>query len=115
MEVLKLEIEVIKVLLKNNASVKAKDKSGAHAAYIAAHHGHLDALKLLVENDGDMIDLKGRNGETPLITASRMGMVDVCKYLVEEKNASVNLKDNDGKTALQHTSMPDVIKILKKE
>ena len=114
--------EVIKVLLKYNANCKAKDKIGSHAAYWAAKFGHLDALKMLVEEDGDVIDLKGWNGQTPLIAASIYGRVDVCKYLVEEKNANVNLKDDDGKTALQHTSIQqtsiknmDIIRILRKE
>ena len=78
-------IEVIKVLLQNNANIKAKDNNGDHAAYSAACHGALDALKMLVEKDGDVIDLKGEYGETPLIAASRSRRVDVCKYLAEKK------------------------------
>ena len=65
-----------------------------------------------MEEDGDVIDLKGLNGETPLVAASRRGRVDVCKYLLEEKNANVNLKDNNGKTALQHAKNPKIIESL---
>ena len=94
--------EVIKVLLKNNANYKAKSKTGNHAAYYAAVYGYLDALKMLMEEDGDVIDLEGRNGETPLIAASKWDRVDVSKYLVEAKNANVDLKDDEGKTAVKH-------------
>ena len=110
--------EVIEVLLRNIANCKAKSKTGNHAAYYAAWYGNLDALKMLVEEDGDVIDLKGRNGETALIAASICGRVDVCKYLVEEKNANVDLKDDEGKTALDHISIQPtsttmhIIKIL---
>merc|ERR1712062_86334 len=45
--------EVIKVLLKNKANSKAIDSIGCHAAYLAANYRNLDALKILVEKDGD--------------------------------------------------------------
>ena len=107
--------EIIKVLLQNKANCKAKDKYGGHAAYCAAMNGYLDTLKLLVENDGDVIDLKGLNEETPLIAASLRDEGDVCKYLVEEKKANTKLKDNDGKTALQYAYNQEIIEILKKK
>ena len=91
---------VIKVLLQHNANVKAKTKYGGHAAYMAARSGYLDALKMLVERDEDVIDLTDVDGKTPLIAASKSGMIDVCKYLVEEKNANVNLKDNLGRSCI---------------
>ena len=108
------KLEVIKVLLQYNANVKAKDKYGRHAAYWAAYHGDLDVLKMLVEKDRDVINLRGNNGKTPLIVASVCGRVDICEYLVEEKNANVDLKDKWGKIALQYTYNPDIIKIIKK-
>ena len=106
---------VIKVLLQHNASVKAKTKYGGHAAYLAARSGYLDALKMLVDRDEDVIDLTAVDGETPLIAASKSRMVDVCKYLVEEKNANVNLKDNQGRSALEHLQHHNIIKIMKKQ
>ena len=105
--------EVIKVLLQNKANCKAKDKNGNHPAFYAAYKGNLDALMLLVEKDGDVIDLRGWHGETPLIAASRRQMVGVCKYLVEIMNVNVNLEDDDGKTAIQHAKDPRIIEILR--
>ena len=106
--------EVIKVLLQYNANVKAKDTHGRHAAYWAAYNGDLDALKMLVKKDRDVINLRGNNGKTPLIIASICGKVDICGYLVEEQNANVDLKDKWGKTALQYTYDPDIIEIIEK-
>ena len=106
--------EVIKVLLQYKANCKVKSIVGSHAAYWSAYKGNLDALKMLVQSDGDVVDLKGFNGETPLIAASRNGLIAVCKFLVEEKNATVNLKDNDGKIALHHAKEnTEIIEILK--
>ena len=104
--------EVCEYLIKHEkANVKAKDEDGDHAAYSAAYNGKLYALKMLVENDGDVIDLRGPAGETPLIAASRCDRADVCKYLVEEKNANVNLKDDDGLNALQYAiDKPPVVR-----
>ena len=107
--------EVIKVLLNHNANCKAKNRHGWHAASEAALGGNLDALKILVEKDGDVIDLKGYNGQTPLIAALRERRADVCKFLVEELNANVDLKDDDGRTALEHAYYSDITKILKKK
>ena len=104
--------EVIKVLLKNDANIKAKGTFGHHATYLAAVQGNLYALKLLAEKDGDVIDFKGPNGETPLIAASGKGRIDVCKYLVEEKKANINLED-DGKNALIHAARSERAEVIK--
>ena len=81
---------------------------------MAAERGYFDALKLLVENDADVIDLtEPNNRHNLLIVASRFGRVDVCKYLVEEKNVNVNLKDKNGLNALQYATNHEIIKILR--
>ena len=104
--------EVIKVLLQHKANVMARTKNGSHAAYLAALIGYPDTLKMLIEEDGAVINLKGLNGETPLIVASRRKRVDLCKYLVENENANVDLKDNNGKTAIQYAKTRYIIEIL---
>ena len=93
--------ELLKVLLDNNADIKAKNRSGSHAAFLAAENGYLDSLKLLVAKDRSVIDLKGPYDRTPLISAAKNGMAHVVRFLVEQ-NADVNSKDNEGKTALQN-------------
>ena len=67
-----------------------------------------------MEKDGDVINLKGYNGETPSIAALRKREVYVCKFLVQQKNVNVDLKDDKGKTALQHAYYPEIIEIFKK-
>ena len=109
------QTKVIKVLLRHNPDIRAKDNCGRHATYIAACEGHLGALKMLVRKDRYVVDLRGPDGMTPLIAASsRNGRVDICKYLVQQKNANVNLKDSFGGTALTYATNPAIIEILKK-
>ena len=51
--------ELIKVLLHHKADVKAKNMHERHAAYVSAFLGYHDALKLLADKDGDVVELKG--------------------------------------------------------
>ena len=105
---------VIKLLLQHNANVRAYDQDTyGHAAYYAAGAGNLDALKMLVEVDGNVINLAGENGEPPLLAAAGGGYVDICKYMVEEKNANVNATCPLGDTALERAYDPEIIRILK--
>ena len=104
--------EVIKVLLQHKANIRAYDLDGGHAAYYAARAGHLDALKMLVEEDKNVINLVGVEGEPPLLAAVDGGHVDVCKYMVEEKNADVNARCSAGDTALDRAYNPEIMRIL---
>ena len=104
--------EVIKVLLQHKANIRAYDLDGGHAAYYAASAGHLGALKMLVEEDKNVINLVGVEGEPPLLAAVDRGHVDVCKYMVEEKEADVNAKSSAGNTALDRAYHPEIKRIL---
>ena len=103
------ETEVIRVLLNHKINIKAKSKGGFNAAYWAASNGNLDVLKMLIEKDGDVIDLKGWQREPRLIVGLREEWVDVCKYLIEEKNTNVSLNNNDGDTASEYANMAKVV------
>ena len=112
--------EVLRVLIDNNANIKAQNVFGNHAAYCAAFYGNLDTLEMMVTKDRSVIDLKGWQCQTPLIISSYLsyghpsnGNPQIVKFLVDQK-ANVNLKDDYGKTALQQASNPEIIKILNK-
>ena len=99
--------EVINLLLQHKANTRGYDVHGGHAAYYAAREGHLDALKMLVEEDESLVNLPGVKGEPPLLAAAYRGYVEVCKYIVEEKNSNISL------TGLESELNPDILKILK--
>ena len=92
-------------------NIKAQNKYGGHAAYYVALNGQSEILRLLIEKDNEVINLKGSFGCTPLIAASEEGKVDVCKYLIRKK-ADVNLQDDKGETAIQLASKNNHIEIV---
>merc|ERR1712038_617808 len=96
----KVQMDVVKFLLDNNVNIMAKNQLGMHATYLAAKSGNLSLLKLLVDKNEDVVNLKGYRGQTPLIAASFHGKIDVCKYLLTQTIADVNKQDDSGRTAL---------------
>ena len=78
----------------------------------AAEGGHLDVVKYLVENCGQL----DKWGRTALHVATSAGHADVVKYLVE-KGAEVNAVDTLGQTALGEAALAghaDIVKYLVK-
>ncbi|KAD7479089.1 hypothetical protein E3N88_02225 [Mikania micrantha] len=66
------------------------------ALYLAAAAGNIKAVKIMVEENGDLLTIAGSNGKMmPLYTAALFGNEEVVKYLY---NKSRNLHDNDGWT-----------------
>ena len=103
------QTEVIKLLLQHKANTRGYDVYGGHATYYAARGGHLDALKMLLDEDENSIHLVGVDGEPPLLAAAYGGYVEVCKYIVKVKNAIPLLLH----PALENKLNPDIIRILK--
>uniref|UniRef100_A0A383WLL7 Ion transport domain-containing protein n=1 Tax=Tetradesmus obliquus TaxID=3088 RepID=A0A383WLL7_TETOB len=69
------------------ANVAAGDYNGQTALHIAAVHGKLDMVKLLVEEGGADLAAQDRWGATPLDEAQRVGAADVAAYLSSSKAA----------------------------
>lgn len=107
----KNEIGVIKLLLDHNCNVTAQDKNGYHAAYWASRLGNLEILKLLVEKEQEVIEIKDKYGNTPLLAASINGRAYVCSYLIG-MNADVNVQNELGDTALQHAVLNSLTNIV---
>ena len=106
-------VGVVKLLVNCNANIMAKNDDGDHASYYAAFYGHLDCLKILVEKNEDVVNLKGSVGEqTPLMAACMHGEVDIVEYLLSKPNIDVNAKDENGDTALHYAAFEHQIAIL---
>lgn len=95
--------EVIKLLIENEANIKAQSTTlcGKHAAWHALEMLNFDIVKMLVEKDKSVINLKAWGEQTLLIFAATYGDVDLVKFLLDH-DAIVNLKDYEGRTALHH-------------
>ncbi|XP_055017904.1 death-associated protein kinase 1 [Boleophthalmus pectinirostris] len=91
-------IQIIEVLMRKGAEIKAHDKSGANAIYYAARHGHVDTLRFLHEKKCPL-NVQDKSGETALHVAARYGNVDVVSYLCSIK-ANPDLCDREQETPL---------------
>lgn len=100
---MRADTTTVKKLLSGKVNINARVfMNGASPLYGAAYKGHLDTVKLLVENGADM-DVRMYRGFTPLMGALINGQYNVVKYLVS-KNASVNAADCRGETPLMYAA-----------
>ena len=72
---------------------------GQTALMLAASHGRLDMVQLLVGAGAD-INIRDEDGSTALMCAAEHGHANIVKYLLQNPDTDVLAKDNDGLTAL---------------
>jgi ankyrin repeat protein len=93
-------LDVINLLLENNALVNARAINGCPALSVAALRGNFFAVQALLNAGADR-SLGHRNGELALMSAASNGHTGVCRLLLEDDGADlVNHKRDDGSTAL---------------
>ena len=93
------------ILNKGKVDINAKNKDGETALMLASSEGHLEMVKLLVENGADYTNA--------LRLASREGHLEVVKYLLEN-GADVNIKNKNGNAALDLAKIEDIKEVLRK-
>ncbi len=74
------------------------NKTGWTPLHYAATHGHLDVMRLLLENHA-YIDAASPNGSTPLMMAAQYGTDDAVRLLLDE-GADPMLKNQKSLTAI---------------
>ena len=72
------------LLRKDKADVNMKDQAGFVSIHHAVMHGHLDMVKLLINNNAD-INIDSASGMTAIMLAVDMGHEDIVKTLCEYK------------------------------
>lgn len=108
--------EIASLLIQHGANVKQRTKVGpAFFSSIVGpcQDGHLEMVKLLIENGVD-VDVKEFRDFTPLRIAARNGHADIVQYLVE-KGATIDTRAMDGATPLEHAAAKghtDIVKYL---
>ena len=109
---LKGQLDLAKKLVAKGADV---NKTGWTPLHYAASNGHVEVIKLLLENHA-YIDAESPNGSTPLMMASMYGNAQSVKLLIDE-GADPLLKNQIGLTALQfaqRADRPDSAELLTK-
>jgi len=90
------QTEIVKDLLKKNATIDLQNKLGATALMLAANKGHVETVEILLENKA-CPDLQDITGDTALKVAAEKGFTGVVRALLEH-NASIEV--HTGHTAL---------------
>ena len=92
------DTEEVERLIRAGVDVNKVDSDyGYTPLYLAAERGHIDIVKLLI-NNGANISEKSSDGETPLYWVAREGYVDIVKLLLSA-GADPYIADNEGETA----------------
>ena len=103
---------VVDIFLKNKIEWSKKNLLGWTALHEAAVRGFLDCCRLLLQCEEVQVDVKNRNGATPLILASDKGYF-ACFDLFLSQRADVNASDNHLDTALHYASKHGHLDIVK--
>ena len=88
-------IDIVKILVENNAKISWMDAFNRNSVYYAASNGHYDILKVLLETDGGkkMTAEYDRDYFYPLHKAAENGHIGVVKLLMENKASAICTTD----------------------
>ncbi|GFO37186.1 serine/threonine-protein phosphatase 6 regulatory ankyrin repeat subunit a-like [Plakobranchus ocellatus] len=92
-------LEIVKVLLKNQARVDIFDEHGKTALHLAAEHGHQTVADTLLYHKA-FVNAKSKHGLTPLHLAASQGNVTLLKLLVDKHGATIDALTLAKKTSL---------------
>ena len=88
-------IDIVKILIENNAKISWMDAFNRNSVYYAASNGHYDILKVLLEtNEGKKMTAEyDRDYFYPLHKAAENGHIEVVKLLMENKASAICTTD----------------------
>lgn len=94
------DVEAVKTLLKQGASVSGVDRLRETALHKAARRGHTEVVKALLEAKANpnALDLRG---ETPMHEAAKSGNISSMR-LLRRYGGKYSIKDENGVTPIHH-------------
>lgn len=105
------DVAQVKAQLAAGADVNARNANGLTALQVAALHGNLDVVRILIDSNAD-VNAKTSTGVTAIMAASVSGNEELVKMLLAAK-ADVNAKRDDGITALRIASQNGELGVVK--
>lgn len=97
-------------LLTKGLPPNLRNHKGDTLLMLAAYHGHVDTVKVLLEHKADP-EIRNDNGQSPIAGAAFKGDLAVVKALVEG-GAEVEGSSFDGRTALMMAAMFNRVEII---
>ncbi|KAL7973660.1 hypothetical protein HDV63DRAFT_413759 [Trichoderma sp. SZMC 28014] len=102
------------IVTYHHVDIDICNEYGMTSLMLAARHGDINAVKLLLTNNANINAPVASSGDTPLTLAALRGHENVVKVLLKN-NANVDARNFNGKTALicaTHLGYHNVIKLL---
>ncbi len=93
------DLDLVDKYIQNGGNINITDEEeGKTLLMMAAKSGHLDMMKLLVNNGADL-HFQNLQGATALMLACQYGQKEAVEFLINKK-ANLDLRDGEGSTAL---------------
>ena len=104
---------LIRYLHSQGCDVENRNKKGETPLHVAASHGQLDTVKLLIVDLQCDRESKAVNEQTPLHFAASEGHISVVQYLARDSNCDVMCRDTLGHTPAQLAILKGHLNVLK--
>ncbi|KAH0793309.1 serine/threonine-protein phosphatase 6 regulatory ankyrin repeat subunit B-like [Histomonas meleagridis] len=111
-------MDMVRLIERNENSLKEGDKSGNTPIHVACQYGFLDCVKyIFMKTNTEIFNIRNAAGSLPILIASYYGHLEVLKYM---KEIGINFLESNshGATALHFASLgghPDVVEFLIEE
>ena len=105
--------EIVEMLLNAGVNLGARDNQGVTLFMQLSAHGHLDAVKRLIELGDDINAKNSENGYTALMYVVANSKLDVLDELIL-RGVDVNAQNNEGQTALMLASKWGTVEVIEK-
>ncbi|GAB5356204.1 hypothetical protein AAMO2058_000270800 [Amorphochlora amoebiformis] len=108
-------IEAVRKAIKSGARVERTDRFGRTALMHAANRGHMELVRVLVEEFGAKVRAKDNQCRNAVMDAAMEGHADIIRLLAQRFGANVHSSNKYGATALTygaHEGRLEVVRTL---
>ena len=107
------DFPLVKSLIEFGADPNSQNDNNHTVLALFCGYGNLEAVKYLCSIKSVNINVKNKEGDTPLHYATFHSELPVVQYLCSLPNIQINIKDNFGKTPFAWAKTDEVKKFLR--
>ncbi|MBV2146268.1 MAG: ankyrin repeat domain-containing protein, partial [Wolbachia endosymbiont of Pissodes strobi] len=109
------DLNKVKALVSQGASLEAKDNSDNTPLHNACNNGHVKVVEYLIK-EGASLKAKNKDGEAPLhVAVQHDGTLEVIEFILNRDLSGINDITNDGRTPLHlaiQGNKPNTVELL---